>query len=450
MSYFNLSKSATIHFIVLILLLLIVSNHIHADKQSESKNLIGHGGPVNAVAISPDGTTALSGSLDYAVMMWDISSAKTKNIKRFIEHQGAVSEVTFLPSGQHAISSGDDGNVYLWDLAQKKLLHKFIGHKSKVVSIAVSNDAKLAATSSWDGSIRLWDLDSKKSLQTIKIHNESVNGVLISADKKTLYSGGYDGKIRSWDSDTGNFISVLHTHGWPINIMRWLPEQKQFIFGTTNGDAQILDIASKKISKILIPHEKPVLGLAVSEKHNLVATGGNDGVIRVWDSKDWSLKGETRNILGPVWALAFTADGKSLYYGSLDDDVKFWSITKNEDDNLWIGHKPRRFQVKTGMTLGELQFARKCSICHTLKSDDANRAGPSLHKVFGREAGTLAGYAYSESLLDSTIVWNEKTLDDLFAKGPHKIVPGTKMPLQKVSDNKKRKALIEYLKIATK
>lgn len=140
-----------------------------------------------------------------------------------------------------------------------------------------------------------------------------------------------------------------------------------------------INLKVAKICKILIPHTKPVLGLAVSTKHNLIATGGNGGVIRVWNIKDWSPIGETRTILGPVWALAFTGDGKSLYYGSLDDEVKHWKISKDEDENLWKSHKPRRFQVKTGMKLGELQFARKCSVCHTLKAGDANRAG--LHYI---------------------------------------------------------------------
>jgi len=52
--------------------------------------------------------------------------------------------------------------------------------------------------------------------------------------------------------------------------------------------------------------------------------------------------------------------------------------------------------------------------------------------------------------LDSTITWNENTIDQLFSAGPNEVVPGTKMPMQKVSDNKKRKALIEFLKTATK
>jgi len=440
----------TTSHIILAFLFLIICTTFHADANKNPQNLVGHGGPVNAVSISPDGKSALSGSLDYAVMLWDIKKPQPTNTKRFITHKGAVSAVQFLPSGDKALSSGDDATVYLWDTNKKELLHEFKGHTAKVVSLSVSEDSTTAASASWDGTIRLWDLNNKKSLHTIKVHNEPVNAVLISPDGKFAYSGGYDGKIRAWNVQTGDFIKELHSHGWPINIMRWLPDQKHIVFGATNGDAQIVDVNAAKISKILIPHTKPVLGLAVSKEHNLIATGGNDGVIRVWSIKDWSSIGETRTILGPVWALAFTNDGKSLYYGSLDDEVKHWKVSMNDDENLWKGHKPRRFQVKTGMKLGELQFARKCSVCHTLKAGDANRAGPSLHNVFGRKAGSLKDYVYSEGIKKSNVIWNEKTIDMLFAKGPQHIVPGSKMPLQMVPNDEKRKALIEYLKIASR
>ncbi len=437
-------------FIFFIFISLFLPLVCHADTSKNPKNLVGHGGPVNSVSISPDGKTALSGSLDYAVMLWDIDKPQPKNTKRFITHKGAVSAVQFLPSGDKALSSGDDAKVYLWDTQSKKLLHTFKGHNAKVVSLSISQDSKTAASSSWDGTIQLWDLANKQPLLKIKVNNEPVNSVLISSDAQIVYSGGYDGKVRAWDAKTGDFIKILHSHGWPINIMRWLPDNKHIVFGASNGDAQILEISAEKISKILIPHTKPVLGLAVSAKHKLIATGGNDGVIRVWNIKDWSPIGETHTILGPVWALEFAGDGQSLYYGSLDDEVKHWKVSMDDDENLWKNHKPRRFQVKTGMKLGELQFARKCSVCHTLKAGDKNRAGPSLHNVFGRKAGTLKGYVYSEGIQKSDVIWNEKTIDQLFAKGPQSIVPGSKMPLQMVPNDKKRKALIEYLKIASK
>ena len=97
------------------------------------------------------------------------------------------------------------------------------------------------------------------------------------------------------------------------------------------------------------------------------------------------------------------------------------------------------------MTNGERQFARKCSICHTLTPDGERRAGPTLFGLFGRPAGTVPGYSYSETLADSDIVWNETTIDRLFEEGPDHYTPGSKMPMQRMTDPQDRRDLIEFL-----
>jgi cytochrome c len=70
--------------------------------------------------------------------------------------------------------------------------------------------------------------------------------------------------------------------------------------------------------------------------------------------------------------------------------------------------------------------------------------------VFGRRAGTLPGYAYSDALLDSDIVWSEETIGRLFDEGPQEVLPGTKMPLQRMTNAAERNALIAFLKEATR
>ncbi|HKJ61346.1 MAG TPA: c-type cytochrome [Hyphomicrobiales bacterium] len=98
---------------------------------------------------------------------------------------------------------------------------------------------------------------------------------------------------------------------------------------------------------------------------------------------------------------------------------------------------------------GELEFHRKCSVCHTLTPDGKNRAGPTLYGLFGRRAGTVSGYEYSPALRNSGIVWSEETVSKLFDHGPDVVVPGTKMPIQRLKSVEHRDALIRFLKKAT-
>jgi len=64
-----------------------------------------------------------------------------------------------------------------------------------------------------------------------------------------------------------------------------------------------------------------------------------------------------------------------------------------------------------------------CTDCHDL---DKNDVGPKHRGVFGRKAGTVPDYEYSDALKNSGIVWNEATLDK-WLTDPQMLVPGAKM-----------------------
>jgi len=192
-----------------------------------------------------------------------------------------------------------------------------------------------------------------------------------------------------------------------------------------------------------------VLSLAIDERLKMVATGGGNGRITVWDMQTWGEKLNHENPYGPVWGLAFAHDGKDMFYASLDDNVHHWQMQPAKPFELAQGILPRRFQLREGIGLGARQFARKCSVCHTLTPDGAHRAGPTLYKVFGRKAGAIEGYSYSPALIGKAIVWSEETIEQLFSQGPDVFVPGTKMPLQKMTNAAERDALISFLKKAS-
>lgn len=94
------------------------------------------------------------------------------------------------------------------------------------------------------------------------------------------------------------------------------------------------------------------------------------------------------------------------------------------------------------------QLWRKCASCHTLEANGRNRAGPRLHGVFGRVAGSLPDYTYSEALKNSGIVWDAATLD-AYLKDAEAFVPGTKM-YGGLSQDADRADLLTFLKDATR
>ena len=91
-----------------------------------------------------------------------------------------------------------------------------------------------------------------------------------------------------------------------------------------------------------------------------------------------------------------------------------------------------------------------CAACLTLTPDGGNRAGPTLHGIFGRRIATAPGYNFSEALRGMDVVWTPETVARLFEVGPQTYTPGTKMPEQIVRDPTDREALVRFLERTTR
>jgi cytochrome c len=98
-------------------------------------------------------------------------------------------------------------------------------------------------------------------------------------------------------------------------------------------------------------------------------------------------------------------------------------------------------------TNGEKVF-NKCKACHEATTDK-NKVGPTLKGLFGRTAGTVEGYKYSDAMKASGIVWGEDTLAT-YLKDPKAMVPKNKMSFAGLKKDDEIADVIAYLEEATK
>ena len=408
---------------------------------SEFRLLVGHGGPVMSAAVSSDGRRALTGSFDNSVGLWTLGSEEVTWLEG---HEAAVKSAIFLDaSGDRVASGGDDFAIGIWDSAAPRRLARLEGHKGQIA--ALDHRAGLLVSASWDGSLGLWDVASARHLGWLKGHNGVVNDVAISKDGASVYSASADGTIRVWSIPDQAETRQLVNHGFGVNKL--VLGQGWLAYGAVDGGTRVIDIETGDTLADLTLDRRPILALALSPEGDEIAVGDGEGFVMTVDTAAWRITGDYKAAAnGPVWALAYSGDGTSLLAGGIDDSAYIWPAHNDLDAPIMATARRGFLTDPNAMSNGERQFRRKCSICHSLEDDGARRAGPTLSGLFGRPAGSVPGYIYSDTVANLGIDWTEDSIDQLFDLGPNHFIPGSKMPMQRITRPQDRRDLIDFLK----
>lgn len=411
----------------------------------EFTTLKGHGGPIMAIDVLPDGRV-VTASFDNSVGVWNGTRPE------WLEgHSAAVNAVAAGPG--LLVSGGDDFSVLRWDLPTWGIP---LGvHKGKVTDIAISPDNATVASASWDGRIGLWSVTtgenwalSPPSVAPRGRFLDAPGGVnaVAFADPSRLYAGTSDGILMLFDLKEGAGLPLVQ-NGFGINEL--IVTEAWIAYGAVDGTTRIIDHEGNELADFTLDR-RPILALAYHAETGQLGVGDGEGYIMIVDTKNWRIARDFRAARqGPVWALAFSPDGQTIYAGGLDDVVYAWPVALLDRFEPGISGARSFLRPAEEMTNGERQFMRKCSICHALEPGPSRKAGPTLHGLFGRQAGVVAEYSYSTALDGAGIIWTEKTVDALFDQGPDHYIPGSKMPMQVIAGADDRADLIEFLKGAT-
>ena len=404
--------------------------------------LSGHGGPVRALAVSADGTMAVSGSFDASAIRWSLRRDVAEQVLRL--HESAVNAVAFLYDGR-VVTGGADARIGIWTPGNPAPDAILEGHDGPVVALAVSPDGMTLASASWDRTVRLWPL-AGGTPTVLEGHQQNANGVAFTADGKSLVSAGYDATVRIWPR-RGQGAPLVATLPTPLNTVVVAPDGEIATAGA-DGEIYFVSPAGRRCG-VVAASSSPITSLAITAEGGRIAAASISGSLAIIDRKTHSLARSLARSGLPIWAVAFAPDGRTLLSGGGDRVIRRWDAeTGQPNDAVAIGSP----EDPLGAYAGDpgAQVFRACVACHTLKPSEGDRAGPTLHGLFGRQIATLPGYGFSAALRQLDIIWTPKTVAKLFEIGPAAYTPGTKMPEQRIGREEDRAALVDFLERATK
>ncbi|MEG4395761.1 serine/threonine-protein kinase [Microcoleus sp. BROC3] len=257
----------------------------------------------------------------------------------------------------------------------------------------------------------LSSLPSSQFLQKSLDNVGSVNAIALSPDGQTLVSAS-SGTIRIWNVKTGGLVRTLKSvHSQKsVKTVAVSPDGSILASGGDDNNVILWDLKTGRRVRTIPAHKAGVNAIAFSRDGKTLASGSDDKTVRLWNPRTGSRLRTLSGHAGGVNAIALSGDGKTLASGSDDKTVRLWNLDTGQVRRIITGH---------GGAVNAVAFSPNGRIVASASSDNTIRLsnvqdGKRTHTFKGHSGRvrTIAFSADSRSLISGggdIIVWDLKT-----------------------------------------
>ncbi|KAL3536218.1 hypothetical protein ACH5RR_004679 [Cinchona calisaya] len=180
-----------------------------------------HGGPVNSIAPTPDGSGFITGSADNDVKFWEYRTTQmpghdakhlTVSPVRDLKMNDDVLVVAVSTDGKHIALALLDCTVKVFFMDSLKFFLSLYGHKLPVFCMDISSDGNLLVSGSADKNLKIWGLDFGDCHKSLFAHADSVMAVKFVRNTHYVFSVGKDRLVKYWDADKFELLLTLEGH----------------------------------------------------------------------------------------------------------------------------------------------------------------------------------------------------------------------------------------------
>jgi WD40 repeat protein/DNA-binding SARP family transcriptional activator/energy-coupling factor transporter ATP-binding protein EcfA2 len=289
-------------------------------------------------AFSPSGRSIATAGADGVVRVWN-ASGRGRPVRIHVGDE-RVNSVRFDGSGRRLVTAGDDGIVREWDARGGPPLAEFKGHRGRVIAAAFVPGTATVVSGGEDGTLRRWAAPADAATVEAPVTDAS-----FSPDGRRVVMGGLDGVVRIWDLSNGS-VRVLSGHA-DVSVAKFTPDGKHVVSASGDRTARLWDLVTGR-SEVVYSGAAKLFAVAVDRDGKRIALGGGVPQIVIQP-----LDGGPRLVLsghrGVVRAVTFSPDGKHLASGSDDGTVRLWNAASGKLERTLTGH---------GQTVNSVAYSR--------------------------------------------------------------------------------------------
>ncbi|ORX94019.1 WD40 repeat-like protein [Basidiobolus meristosporus CBS 931.73] len=219
-----------------------------------------------------------------------------KRVARLAGDSEVVTTFAIKPDGKHLVSASRSLSIKVWDMSTFTIARSFKGHEAPVIVMAIDPTSTLVATGSADSTVKVWDIDKGYCTHNFKGHGGVISALKFHPDKGQLHlvSGSDDCTIRVWDLMSRKCLAVLESHVSVIRGLDFSHDGLQLISGSRDKVVNVWDLKKYKLKRTLPIYETiETVGMikedtefndsSIPKGRQLFYTGGDKGLIRLWD-----------------------------------------------------------------------------------------------------------------------------------------------------------------------